>query len=194
MNWHGRSGMTLMELLVALVLVAVIATGLASSTSLGIQVLDRTRNLEETSAEIALRLRLRHWLRTATSPATVTDHGTGIVGDATGIQFTTLAPAPFAPQSAALRMTVNISAQAIILRIEELDDDGGVIATHDRTLATGISGAEISYYSNEPDAVGWRDHWDNPNRLPLLIRIIADEGSTPAWPEFTVRLVFAESG
>lgn len=192
MNWRDRSGMTLLELLVALVLVAVIAAGLAASTSLGVQVLTRTEVLDDTNPQIALRTRLRQWMRTATPPSRLAGFETGLTGDASGLSMTTLSPALFAPDSAAVQINLFVAEDVFRMHVTSLDDDGAPLETHERVLAEGLTNLTISYYSDDPTNPGWRAGWDDPNRLPRLVRVTADAGSTPAWPEFTVRLALAQ--
>jgi len=188
MNWRDRKGLSLMELLVALALVAVIAAALATTTSFGIRLLDRTEALAKDTPEIALRQRLRHWMRGAIPPTRLTRFPTALIGTEQQVIFTTLIPAPFAPDAAALRITVDVETEDLTMQVEELDDDGAVLNTHTRTLAQDLRNGKISYFTDVPNDPGWRDMWDDPARQPDLIRITADPGSTPPWPEFTVRL------
>jgi len=192
MNWRDRSGLSLMELLVALVLVAVIAGALASTTSFGVRLLDRTETLQEGSPEIALRGRLRHWLRSALPPTRLAGFPTAFIGTETKVQFTTLTPAPFAPDSAALRIIIDATTTDLTMIVEELDDDGAVLNTRSRILATDLQNGRISYFSDQPENPGWRVSWDDPARLPDLVQITGDEGGMPPWPEFTVKLSLAQ--
>lgn len=192
MTWNKRSGMTLLEVLVSLALVAVIAVGIASSTNLGVQVLDRTDRLDQTNPQIALRTRLRHWLSTATPPSVLASFDTRLTGDATSMTFTTLSPTRFAEESAALQVNVFVAGNDLRLLLTSVDDAGMPIATYERVLAEDLANLSISYYTDDPEGYGWRGTWDDPNKLPVLVRIVADEASTPEWPEFTVRLTLAQ--
>lgn len=192
MNWRDRSGLSLMELLIALVLVSVIAVGLTASTSFGVQLLDRTQNLQKTSPQLALRMRLRHWMTTAVPPTHPAGFDTTFNGSSRQVSFTTLTPAPFAPQSAALRMIFDASGTDLLLQVDELDNTGAVLQSHNRVLGTNVQNAEINYFSDNPEAPGWRNTWEDEDRLPTLIRITADTGSTPEWPDFIVKPVFAQ--
>ncbi len=193
MNWRDRLGLSLMELLIALALLAAITGALATSTQFGVRLLDRTQSLQEDNAEIALRFRLRTWLGTATPPTRLARFPTDFVGSETGFTFTTLAPAPFAPDSAALRITVGASGADLAMQLDELNDQGEIIITHERVLATDASQVSISYYANDPETPGWRGSWADTSRLPSMVRITADPGSTPDWPEFTVKLALGQT-
>ena len=192
MNWQDERGLSLMELLVALALVAVISGALATTTNFGVQLLNRTQSIQEASPQIALRSRLRHWLIAATPPTRLAEFPTDLSGTATQVSFTTTTPTPFAPNSAALRITINATGDELQLTIEEMGDIGDVLETHHRVLSAGLTNGKISYYSNEADPAGWQDTWDNPAHLPSLIRVTGDEGSTPSWPEFTVQLALMQ--
>lgn len=54
-------------------------------------------------------------------------------------------------------------------------------------LADGISELRIEYLGRDPgaadaDAPTWRDRWDDTQRLPLLVRIAVKPEKGPAWP------------
>jgi len=59
-------------------------------------------------------------------------------------------------------------------------------------LAEGIAELKISYFGRDPgaadaDAPSWRDKWDDKQRLPLLVRIdVVPEKGRPAWPQLVV--------
>jgi len=187
MNWRSRKGLTLMELLVALSLLAVILAALVSTTNFGVRMLDRTQDLQASNPQNALRLRLRHWMRTAIPPSQLVTFPATFTGTTSDVQFTTLGAAPFAPNSAALRITIDAVGDEMSLRVEELDDEGTTLADYERVLATNLSNGQIRYYGTAAGKEGWHDEWDDPGQLPILISITADPGSTPPWPEFTVR-------
>jgi general secretion pathway protein J len=58
-------------------------------------------------------------------------------------------------------------------------------------LAEGIDELRIGYYGRDPGASdatdpSWRDRWDDPQRLPLLVRIDVKPRQGPAWPTLVV--------
>lgn len=193
MNWRDRSGLSLLELLIALALLAVISVALATTTSFGVQLLNRTEQLNSANAEIALRIRLRSWMERAVGPELIVGFPTAFSGTQDQLEFVTLAPAPFAPDSAALRINIITGTDTLNLKIDEIDDAGTILTSHNRVLATDIHNVSFNYYSADPDVGGWHDTWTNETTLPALVRITADQGSTPSWPEFTVRLAFSQT-
>lgn len=192
MKWRDRSGLSLMELLVALVLVAIIATGLASATGLGVRLLDRTIAMPQDRVEVALRTRLRYWLASATPGTRIANFPTDMRGGAQTLSFTTFAPTPFAPDSTALHLIVDGRRSDLVIEINHLSDDGSVVQSDKRILSRNISEVAFSYYNDDPEDLGWRDDWNDPDRLPAFVRILAATGSEPFWPEFIVRLVLAQ--
>jgi general secretion pathway protein J len=58
-------------------------------------------------------------------------------------------------------------------------------------LADGIAELKLGYFGRDPDAAAsvaptWRDHWEDAQRLPLLIRIDVVPKQGPAWPTLYV--------
>ncbi|HEY2864991.1 MAG TPA: prepilin-type N-terminal cleavage/methylation domain-containing protein [Casimicrobiaceae bacterium] len=58
-------------------------------------------------------------------------------------------------------------------------------------LADGISQLKFSYFGRDPDASdavdpSWRDHWDDPQILPLLIRMDIKTAQGASWPPLVV--------
>lgn len=58
-------------------------------------------------------------------------------------------------------------------------------------LAEGIAELTLGYYGFDTDAApnvapSWRDHWDNAQDLPLMIRIDVTPKVGPAWPTLYV--------
>jgi len=58
-------------------------------------------------------------------------------------------------------------------------------------IVTGIAEIRFAYYgrdggSSNADEPSWRDRWDNAQRLPLLVRIDVIPKQGPAWPTLVV--------
>jgi general secretion pathway protein J len=58
-------------------------------------------------------------------------------------------------------------------------------------LAEGIEGLKVSYFGRgrdaaDSDAPAWRDRWDDPQRLPLLVRIEVTPLKGAPWPPLVV--------
>lgn len=65
-------------------------------------------------------------------------------------------------------------------------------ANADRSvLADGIAELTLGYFGRDPDAAAsvaptWRDHWDDPQRLPLMIRVDVTPKQGSPWPTLYV--------
>ena len=180
-----RSGLSLLELLISLGLLAIITGGIASAMGLGVRLYDRSTTLAATQNLIAHRIRLRALLTAALPPSQIAPFDVSFGGTSTGFAFTTLAARGMAPDAAALRITVTATTD-LALAIVALSDDGAETKVTETQLATHISDIRFSYFDETTAPGTWLADWQDPTRLPALVRITAAPGSTPDWPEFTV--------
>ena len=174
----------------ALALMTVLATALVSATASGVRLLDRSGALGEVGAELALRLRLRHWLGTAIAPAGV-GFPTAFSGREDRLAFTTLTPDGLSSDATALRVEVMAVAGQLRLTALALDDDGSVVHAFDRVLLDRAPDVEITYLSGRPGEATWLRSWTDEASLPLAVRIRTETRSRPAWPVFSVALIYA---
>jgi hypothetical protein len=184
----GSAGLSIMELLTALAILALIAAGLASAMGLGVRLFDRTAQLSENSAGATLRIRLRNLLAAATPPSLIAPFPVALEGRPNGFTFTTLSAPDLFPDAAALRVNVSGAGNTLVMTILALDDFAQEIGRMERTLATDTATVRFSYYGYGGDGLDWLHDWKDETRLPLLVRIEIDEGGSPDWPEFSVRL------
>ena len=186
---RSKLGMTLLELLVALALLAAISTALLSATGMGIRGLERAQETAEYDDSTLTRLQLRRWLRSAASPALLTPVNTDFVGTSAGFEFTTFLPSGHAPQAAALRVTVEIMDQNLAVHIDALDDQSEIVSDLTRELVLGVSNVSIMYLANHADGETWLTEWNTDLELPLAVKIEAQESNV--WPFFLVKLAYA---
>jgi type II secretion system protein J len=184
---NSRSGFSLLELLVALALLAIIGAGLAGAMRLGTETFTRAQALETDKGHVAARAQLRRLIERATSPALLTPFPKAFRGSENSLSFVTLAPLGFARDSAGLRITVALSGNALVATIEPFDDDGTVLRSYTSPLADGVTDIQMRYF----DDGEWVSEWTDTLRLPQLAQIVLNDGTDPYWPEFTVELVYA---
>jgi len=182
-----RSGLSLFELLIALALLALLTAGLAAALNIGTSLYSRTANIGALAEEIAMRSRLRRWLSAATPPAVLAPFPTAFGGNLSAFEFITLVDTPFAPEAAALHVSVAFLGKSLTLTATTIGDDGESLTRYEHILARDIEQVEIAYFDALAEPPVWQDHWNDTTRLPDLVRITAAPGSTPEWPEFTVR-------
>ncbi|SMR83570.1 prepilin-type N-terminal cleavage/methylation domain-containing protein [Aliiroseovarius halocynthiae] len=184
---RSKAGLSLLEMLVSLALLTVIAVGLATSLNLGARAFSRVEAVAKQQPELALRIRLREWLSSATPPDRLTNVPITFQGTPTTLSFVSFAPTPFAPDLAALRVTVRLG-ETIQLIAEAPNGDGSQNEPTGGTLAQNVTNARLAYFDALSAPPQWVENWAHTNRLPALVRITADPDSQPAWPEMTVRL------
>lgn len=180
-RFKPNSGLSLLELLVALAIMAVIGAGLAQSFGLGIRVWETSRTIQTQQEPLILRTTLRDWIEQMTPPNRLLPQDNSFVGDQNGFAFPTLAATPFEGQAAALRVNAQGSEAGLDMMLMYLDDSGGAIRSETRHLSDGAP--TFSYYSQAPDTDDWQEKWISESTSPSLIRI---EIQTSDWPEFII--------
>lgn len=185
MRWSAKTGLSVFELLIALALLSVIAAGLASAMGLGMRVFDRSAEVSDSDQELSLRVQLRNFVAHAAHPTQLVPFPVTFVGERTEVSFVTFERPQGFFLAAALSITIYEQDERLNLEIAELDDDGDVTEQSSYVLAQNALDVSFSYFDAE---AGWSETWVEENELPLLFRIEISEGSTPEWPEFTVRL------
>lgn len=176
-----RSGLSVLELLIALAVLALIAVGLSGAMGLGIQVWDRSRALQDTETPVILRQRLRGWIEQASPPSRLTSFATAFKGGPDTLSFVTFAETPFAPDAAALRVQVGQTDGQIVLSYQELEDDGVVLARHSFPMVQADE-MRVGYYDADDAERGWQTDWTATHKLPDLIRIEAGPQPRTDWP------------
>ena len=195
--YASQRGFTLLELIIALVLLGLLSAVLFGSVKLA----GRSTDTGEAKANAAAAMRLtQQFLRTnleAQHPLRmrkIVDWPLLFTGTADelryaselparvaggGIWFYRLALRPDEPRSPLVleRMVPDLSADAL-----------PEFANADRSvLAEGIASLKLGYFGREPDAgadaeASWHDQWSDAQRLPMLIRIDVTPKQGAPWP------------
>jgi general secretion pathway protein J len=199
MNRRVR-GFTLIELMVALVLLALISGILYGSLSLSAASWDKGEakaeqagDMRQTGEFLRQALTAEHPLRLhkaldqplyfagASDSLAFAGATPGRVGG--GIYYFRIALAPNGDSSRLLlsRTIPDYSA----LKAPSFDGADASV------LAEGIAQLKFSYFGRDPDAADvvdptWRDHWDDPQILPLLIRMDVKTAQGASWPPLIV--------
>ena len=190
-----QAGMSILELLIALALLAMIASILAGSISTGARVWERSKTLTAQDQRVVLRAELRRWIEAMKPPSRPTGLKQEALGTATRLQFLTSAFFAHHPPESEARVTLEVTGsadrtgQVLKVTLEALDTDGSIAAREDRILAGTLSEASLRYYraAAEQRPGGWQDAWTSQRALPALISIAAGAGDGREWPVLTVR-------
>ncbi len=182
-----RAGFTLLELLVALAILAVVGAGLAGAMRLGAQTYTRARQLDSDMSSDSRGL-FRRLASRATSPNLLTPFPKEFRGNAHELRFVTLAPFGFARDAAGLRVDLSVSGGALVASILPFDDDGEILTEYQSVLQDNADNVVISYFADGE----WLDAWDQTSGLPALVSIDVPGKSAQAWPDFTIELVYRD--
>jgi general secretion pathway protein J len=198
MAHHSQQGFTLIELTVALVLVALIGSVLYGSLSLAGDSWNRgeakvQRVSEMRSAEDFLRRTLtsQHPLRFQK----VLEKPLYFLGTRDALSYAAALPGRVGGGMYYFRVTASgENGRLMLARVipdysaQALPDFGNADST---VLADGISAVRFGYFGRDPgsaDSVAptWRDRWDDPQRLPDLIRVDVTLSNGSGWPTLVV--------
>lgn len=180
-RFHSNSGLSLLELLVSMALIAVIAAGLAQSMGQGIRVWEVSKTVQARQEPIILRTALRSWIEQAVPPNRTLPYDNSFSGSNNEFTFLTLQATPYNSLSAAQRIHVFATTSSLNITISYLDDSGKQVSSTSRVLMD--STATISYFLEASDGGRWVSSWANDAELPRLVRI---ESTASNWPDFTV--------
>jgi general secretion pathway protein J len=189
------AGFTLVELLVALMLFAMLSGVVFTALRFGAATLRRETAAQEsveamTSSELVL-----HRMIEAAYPAYLPPPVPGLLGrvdfDGTGTSmiFLTQAPLGVAPGGFA-RVRLWTAGHDLLLAARPELAWPGTDQTTSETLVNGISGAQFAYFgADAPGQPGyWHETWQDRTALPSLIRISVSfpQGGTKKWPDLLI--------
>jgi general secretion pathway protein J len=196
----GSAGFTLIELTVALVLVALIGSVLYGSLSLagdswnrGEAKVQRVSEMRSTEDFLRRTLTTQHPLRFQK----VADKPLYFLGTRDALSYAAALPGRAGGGMYYFKLAASgdgASGRLVLLRVIPdygalaLPDFGGAEST---VLANGIGSLRFGYFGRDPGSADsvpptWREHWDDPQRLPDLIRVDVTLTNGPAWPTLVV--------
>jgi len=183
---EDTAGFTLLELLVAIVLMALLTTILLAAFRFEARQLDRQATRLSQSAEVPVAYSfIKAHLADARPLLPVNSRGVSIAfdGSSTGISFLGTAPES-APQGGLYLFTINVVAARLRANWRRFEgmlpaaDEAGEAVLLDR-----VRRAKVSYFgSSEPGAdPQWRGEWRDLPYLPALVRLELDfvDGEQP---------------
>jgi len=197
-----RGGFTLLELLVAMALLGLLASVLFGSLNLAGQSWDRGEARAEANSGMRLaeeflraNLEAQHPLRLRKAA----DFPLLFAGETDELRYAAALPARVTAGGVwAYRLMVDGNDARSPLVLQRVIPDLNAMkppdfAEADRSvLAENIASIKLAYYGRDAGTndtasdPSWRDHWDDNQRLPLLIRLDVTPQQGPPWPTLVV--------
>jgi general secretion pathway protein J len=200
MSHRREQGFTLIELTVALVLVALIGSVLYGSLSLAgdswnrgeakVQQVNEMRSAEEF---LRRTLAAQHPLRFKK----VVDKPLYFLGTRDALSYAAALPGRAGGGMYYFRLTASGEGAQGRLVLARVIPDYSALTLPDfanaktTVLAEGVSAVRFGYFGRDPGSADsvpptWRDRWDDPQRLPDLIRVDVTAADGSAWPTLVV--------
>ncbi len=200
MKRRDQSGMTLMELVVALALLALIVGSLAAALGTGITAgasVDARAQSDETLRTAHTTLRRYIGQARPVKWRAGTREQIGFVGDAQSVGFTAVMP-PWPGSGGFYRARVALEERSggMVLRraptAGERTDYNLADASDVAVLADGVAAVRFSYFGQDDGAraAAWRTDWRGQRSLPKLVRLDLQfrDPRAPAWPPLVIAL------
>jgi general secretion pathway protein J len=184
-----QAGFTLLELLVALALSALVAVILLHGIDIAALGLDRhSRQTERLDARQSLDDILRHTLGTAALiPRTAGDE---FVGKPDAIEFLGVAE-DSGPGLFRIHLAIDRARpdRPLLLK-RQLAQHAGDPRSATSVLAVNVREFRLAYFGADSTAADltWHESWQELNILPLMVRVIVDSDGDPPRPPLVVRL------
>jgi general secretion pathway protein J len=194
------AGFTLIELMVALLLLALMSSILYGSLSLSATSWDRGEakaeqagDMRQTAEFLRQALAAEHPLRLHKA----VDQPLVFAGASDSLAFAGATPGRVGGGIYYFRIALAPSGDSSKLLLSRTIPDYSALkapsfdAADASVLADGIAQLKFSYFGRDPDAIDaveptWRDHWDDPQILPLLIRMDVTTAQGASWPPLMV--------
>jgi len=200
MSGHRNRGFTLLELTVSLLLLALMSSVLYGTLSLSASSWDRGE--AKTTAVGDMRL-TEEFLRQALSSQfplrmhKALEQPLYFQGKSDSLAFAAALPGRAGGGTYYFRLALTPSGDSSQLTLVRSIPDYAATALPDfadaerSVLADRIAQVRFAYFGRDPDsndanAPTWRDHWDDPQILPLLIRVEVVPASGAPWPQLVV--------
>jgi general secretion pathway protein J len=201
------AGFTLIEMLVAVTLMALIGIAVTDGLRLARRSLQTAATADRDSWEIVAAQRFLRRALESTEPggSAESESGTGVKGEGSRLTFRAAGPLSVnegIPSVFDIRVvpeTRNVHQQDLVVRWQAQTADTDLasdVANPGEVLVTGVRSVRWQYLPASlpsdgiTEASAWLDEWKNRSDLPALIRleVIFAPGSRRIWPPLVVRL------
>jgi general secretion pathway protein J len=195
-----QQGFTLLELTIALLLLALMSGVLFGSLKLSANSWDKGEARTERSNEMRLTEEFLRKTLTSQHPLRlhkVAERPLYFAGAEDNISFAAVPPGRAATGMYYFRVMLTGGGDSQRLSLLRVIPDSSATeppafdGADSSTLAEGIAQMKIGYYGRDKDAADtteatWRDRWDDPQRIPELIRIDVTPVAGAPWPTLVV--------
>lgn len=185
-----EAGFTLLEVLVALVVLGFVVVGLTQGTRFGLRALDRQAARAATAGDLEAVDRLLRRLVAAMDPGNAREPPVVEGGRHALRMVTDLGAAAAALGSGAAEVRLAAEAGRLTLRwtpARHAVSLGPLPSPRRAVLLDGVAGLEIAYWGppdEEGGPPGWQSAWDRAS-LPVLVRfrLVSPTGAARRWPD-----------
>lgn len=188
MKRNPRAGVTLLETMIALAVMAIIAVILSSGLGAGARMLISSGRITQRVDEALARRDLRNWLERALAAPFPGQVDGGLRGTSSELRFSFVSDDGSFWAGDPVVVTLGRGEDGVVsLAALGSADQTQKPSEKTQVLSEKSSQLEISYFGrlHPEDPIIWLDHWSPEAGLPDLIRIaIADDANLPP---FTIR-------
>ncbi|MBE7210283.1 MAG: prepilin-type N-terminal cleavage/methylation domain-containing protein [Gluconacetobacter diazotrophicus] len=183
-----QAGFTLLEVVVAVTVFAILLLTLARGTQFGLAAFDRQGRMAETAGRLEAVDTLLRRLLAGLDPGTQVD-GSTVTGAPHAMAFR--APLPTGrgtddtPEMADLRLSVDDGHRLLLswLPYQHVIRTGAPRRPDTAVLLDGVDHIDLDYWSDG----GWHPRWEDRQPPSLIrIRIVFSEGDARHWPDIVV--------
>jgi general secretion pathway protein J len=194
------AGFTLIELMVALLLLALMSSVLYGSLSLSATSWDRGEAKAEQAGDMRQTTEFLRQALAAEHPMRLhkaVDQPLLFAGASDSLAFAAATPGRVGGGIYYFRIALASSGESSKLLLSRTIPDYSALkapsfdAADASVLADGVAQLKFSYFGRDADANDaveptWRDRWDDPQILPLLIRMDVKTAQGASWPTLVV--------
>ncbi|HLZ67813.1 MAG TPA: prepilin-type N-terminal cleavage/methylation domain-containing protein [Aliidongia sp.] len=192
---RSERGFTLVEVLVALVVLGILMAGLGQGLRLGMAAWTRQAALVDRTADLdAVDRTIRDLLTNATAGAV---HGRNdFSGDPDSVTFDGLLPLAVSTGGRRAKITLQLDDQhRLTLHWESLliDPNTAAPTSGDAVIVDHLDGVVFSYWQNGSEATGWTDRWTSATAPPLIrLHLVFPKNDPRHWPDMVVAPLISE--
>jgi general secretion pathway protein J len=200
MSIRRHKGFTLLELIIAMMLLALMSSLLFGTLSLSANSWDRGEAKAVQVSDMRLTEEFLRQSLTAQHPLRLhkaLEQPLFFQGTRESLAFAAVLPGIVGGGIYYFRLAVTPSGDASRLTLARVIPDYTAITPPDfagaeqSVLADGIAEVRFGYFgrdadSNETNTPSWRDRWDDPQILPLMIRVDVTPAKGAPWPSLIV--------